>query len=298
MQHETSSANFPCSIRYSGKNGNGRVCCLVKCSVVTKKNSTVKGASSESLPAGQLLCDKHTASDSQEPSKDSNETLDDKVLSENDYPMPSCSYQVVKPRPIASSVAGLPSRLPSRQSSQSCPSSAPTSSHSSPRHASTQRKNSAKSSVFSASVSGSGSSGKHPGNAEEDNSMTKETSHKPSEGSPSVRRKEQAKHDCHGNRPEVEQNRLRSPRLSSAVKRSRRHTIASETSRASNAYPEGGFRYMAGYSSLTMPGSASRDQRSPSTSQQSSPIPAVRSNKSSPKRQAKGSPGKSRSPKL
>ena len=117
----------------AGKNNNGRVCCMVKCSVVTRKSPAslqAKGASSESLPQTQQQCEKRLS-------------LSDKLDQNDDnkfrktFPMPSCSYQVDKDLTTSASptsMVGFKSYFSNKYLARPVPRSAPTSNQTSPSH--------------------------------------------------------------------------------------------------------------------------------------------------------------------
>ncbi len=356
-----------------GKNGNGRVCCLVKCSVVSRKALTpsqAKGASSESLPSSLLpLCDSA-----------STKPFRQKSTNDNLGPMPSCSDQAVdEDKSFVSGMTG--SRFLSFLSN--APSSAPASSHSTPRHLTSgsgvgesRLRMTMKRPLRVTSDKESSEANQHPlqlsldaivpseadaclkpgsTNDSDDSSSVFEASEQPwlSPGSSHDMKPDDSGASAGSSRDMDTKNKLdesarpckeiqsdlgvvkprhqsagegdgrpalRSPKAPSKVsleqKRSRRHTIANDVS-TSSVYPEGGFRYMAGYNSVTTPRRTShRDRvetRSPSSSLQSSPSTAARRPRTSPKKQRReldsptkqrkeGSPsrgsGKQRSPKL
>ena len=279
------------------------MCCLVKCSVVTRKppaSPQAKGASSDILPLNQPLtqqqqCDKRLSlSDKLDLNKDTNQAHQfGKLYENNTCPMPSCSYQVDKnatsPTSASSSSSSvvLKSYFSNKYSlTQSCPQSAPASSQTSPSHCVSYKLFSSKLPLAIGLQPTSSSSLRHlPSKG-----ATKRVENEDHE---TAQKEAKTRHHSVGDTFDNDVSPKRSPRLSGKsspgkvqVKRSRRHSIASDVT--STSYPEGGFRYMSGFSSLTRPKISARDGKSASTGEPSPPPGrAEQKSKGSPRRSSR-----------
>ena len=291
----------------AGKNSNGRVCCLVKCSVVTRKppasSLQTKGASSEIIPQTQQQCEKRLSL------IDKLDQSEDSKLKKT-FPMPSCSYQVDKDLNTSASptsMVGFKSYFSNKYLARPAPRSAPASNQTSPSHHSSHCRfkgsklptTAGLMPIYTSALKTLITDAAKCQIAEDDDREQRKITPDASE-----QREVKTGHHSAGDTFENNTSPSRSPKLSGKsspgrlqVKRSRRHTIANGVSTTS--YPDGGFRYMAGFSSAAKTKKTIRDGKSSSTPEPSPPPGrSGNRNKGSPKRSNRDKSGQSGSPKL
>ena len=216
--------------------------------------------------------------------------------------MPSCSYQVDKDQNTSASptsMVGFKSYFSNKYLTRPVPRSAPASNQTSPSHHSSYYRGSKLPTtaglmpICSSALKTLITDAAICQIAEDDDTLDA-----------SEQREVKTRHHSVGDTFENSTSPTRSPKLSGKsspgrlqVKRSRRHTIANGVSTTS--YPDGGFRYMAGFSSTAKTKKTIRDGKS-SVTPEPSPPPGRSSsrNKGSPKRSNRDKSGQISSPKL
>ena len=214
--------------------------------------------------------------------------------------MPSCSYQVDKDLNTSASMVGFKSYFSNKYLARPVPRSAPASNQTSPSHhfshcrfkGSKLPTTAGLIPIYSSALKTLAVDAAKFQIAEDEDRDSFE------------QREVKTRHHSAGDTFENNASPTKSPRLSGKsspgklqVKRSRRHTIASGVTTTS--YPDGGFRYMTGFSSAAQTKKTIRDGKSSSTPE-SSPPPgrSGNRNKGSPKRSNRDKSGQVNSPKL